>query len=78
MKYFKFILSIAVSMAVSSAVTHYVDTHSKATNAKDVKDIKACTINITTENASFHNCSYVDVVATSDYAGEISLDNYKD
>ena len=75
MKRFNFILSIAVSMAVSSVVTHYVDTHSKPTN---VKDIEPCTINITTENASFHNCSYVDVVATSDYAGEISLDNYKD
>lgn len=80
MKRIDFVLSIAIAMAVSSAVTHcvdtyYVNTHSKPTN---VKDIEPCTINITTENASFHNCSYVDVVATSDYAGEISLDNYKD
>lgn len=84
MKRIHFVISIyiAIAMVVSSAVTHcvdtyYVNTHSKPTNAK-VKDTEPCTINVTTENASFHNCSYVDVVATSDYAGEISLDNYKD
>ena len=63
MKRYKFILSIAVSMAVSFVVTHYVDTHSKPTN---VKDIEPCTINITTENTAFYDSGYVDVIDTSD------------
>ena len=63
MKRYKFILSIAVSMAVSSVVTHYVDTYSKPTN---VKDIEPCTINITTENTTFYDSGYINVIATSD------------
>ena len=64
MKRYKFILSIAVSMAVSSVVTHYVDTYSKPTN---VKDIEPCTINITTENTAFYDSGYVDVIDTSEF-----------
>lgn len=68
MKRIDFVLSIAIAMAVSSAVTHcvdtyYVNTHSKSTNAKD---IKPCTINVTTENASFYDSGYINVIATSD------------
>ncbi|MDY3107430.1 MAG: hypothetical protein SOW38_04185 [Succinivibrio sp.] len=68
MKRIDFVLSIAIAMAVSSAVTHcvdtyYVNTHSKPTNAKD---IKPCTINVTTENASFYDSGYINVIATSD------------
>lgn len=76
MKRSKFILYIAVSMAVSSAVTHCVDTyyvytHSKPTNAKDTEP---CTINITTENATFHDSDYVDVIDTSEFDEKISFD----
>ena len=71
MKRYKFILSIAVSMAVSSAVTHYVDTYSKPTN---VKDIEPCTINITTENTAFYDSGYVDVIDTSEFDEKISFD----
>ena len=68
MKRIDFVLSIAIAMAVSSAVTHcvdtyYVNTHSKPTNAKDTE---ACTINVTSENASFYDSGYVNVIATSD------------
>lgn len=68
MKRIDFVLSIAVAMAVSSAVTYCVDTyyvitHSKPTKAKD---IKPCTINVTTENASFYDSGYINVIATSD------------
>lgn len=70
MKRIDFVLSIAVAMAVSSAVTYCVDTyyvitHSKPTNAK-VKDIEPCTINVTTENTSFYDSGYINVIATSD------------
>ena len=72
MKRIYFLLSIAIAMAmtVSSAVTHFVDTyyvntHSKPTNAK-VKDTEPCTINVTTENASFYDSGYINVIATSD------------
>ena len=71
MKRYKFILSIAVSMAVSSVVTHYVDTYSKPTN---VKDIEPCTINITTENTAFYDSGYVDEIATSELEEKISFD----
>ena len=71
MKRYKFILSIAVSMAVSSVVTHYVDTYSKPTN---VKDIEPCTINITTENTAFYDSGYVDVIDTSEFDEKISFD----
>ena len=71
MKRYKFILSIAVSMAVSSVVTHYVDTYSKPTN---VKDIEPCTINITTENTTFYDSGYVDVIDTSEFDEKISFD----
>ena len=71
MKRYKFILSIAVSMAVSSVVTHYVDTYSKAPN---VKDIEPCTINITTENTAFYDSGYVDVIDTSEFDEKISFD----
>ena len=71
MKRYKFILSIAVSMAVSSVVTHYVDTYSKPTN---VKDIEPCTINITTENTTFYDSGYVDEIATSEFDEKISFD----
>lgn len=68
MKRIDFVLSIAIAMAVSSAVTHcvdtyYVNTHSKPTN---VKDTGPCTINVTTENASFYDSGYINVIATSD------------
>lgn len=72
MKRIDFVLSIAIAMAVSSAVTHcvdtyYVNTHSKPTNANaNVKDIEPCTINVTTENASFYDSGYINVIATSD------------
>lgn len=72
MKRIDFVLSIAIAMAVSSAVTHcvdtyYVNTHSKPTNAKvKVKDTEPCTINVTTENASFYDSGYINVIATSD------------
>ena len=71
MKRYKFILSIAVSMAVSSVITHYVDTYSKPTN---VKDIEPCTINITTENSAFYDSGYVDVIDTSEFDEKISFD----
>ena len=71
MKRYKFILSIAVSMAVSSVVTHYVDTYSKPTN---VKDIEPCTINITTENTTFYDSGYVDEIDTSEFDEKISFD----
>lgn len=71
MKRYKFILSIAVSMAVSSAVTHYVDTRIKAPSAKD---IEPCTINITTENTTFYDSGYVDVIDTSEFDEKISFD----
>ena len=71
MKRYKFILAIAVSMAVSSVVTHYVDTYSKPTN---VKDIEPCTINITTENTTFYDSGYVDVIDTSEFDEKISFD----
>ena len=71
MKRYKSILSIAVSMAVSSAVTHYVDTYSKPTN---VKDIEPCTINITTENTTFYDSGYVDEIVTSEFDEKISFD----
>ena len=58
-------------MAVSSAVTHYVDTYSKPTN---VKDIEPCTINITTENTTFYDSGYVDEIATSEFDEKISFD----
>lgn len=72
MKRIDFVLSIAIAMAVSSAVTHcvdtyYVNTHSKPTKAKaKVKDTEPCTINVTTENASFYDSGYINVIATSD------------
>lgn len=74
MKRIYFLLSIAIAMAmtVSSAVTHFVDTyyvntHSKPTNANaKVKDTEPCTINVTTENASFYDSGYINVIATSD------------
>ena len=78
MKRIDFVLSIAIAMAVSSAVTHcvdtyYVNTHCKPTNATanayanaNAKDIKPCTINVTTENASFYDSGYINVIATSD------------
>lgn len=74
MKRIDFVLSIAIAMAVSSAVTHcvdtyYVNTHSKPTNANanaNVKDTEPCTINVTTENASFYDSGYINVIATSD------------
>ena len=72
MKRIDFVLSIAIAMAVSSAVTHcvdtyYVNTHSKPTNANaNVKDTRPCTINVTTENASFYDSGYINVIATSD------------
>ena len=34
-------------------------------NAK-VKDTEPCTINVTTENASFYDSGYINVIATSD------------
>ena len=71
MKRYKFILSIAVSMAVSSVVTHYVDTYSKTPSAKD---IEPCTINITTENTTFYDSGYVDEIATSEFDEKISFD----
>ena len=71
MKRYKFILAIAVSMAVSSAVTHYVDTYSKPTN---VKDIEPCTINITTENTTFYDSGYVDEIDTSEFDEKKNLD----
>lgn len=72
MKRIDFVLSIAIAMAVSSAVTHcvdtyYVNTHSKSTNANaNAKDTEPCTINVTTENASFYDSGYINVIATSD------------
>ena len=72
MKRIDFILSIAIAMAVSSAVTHcvdtyYVNTHSKPTNANaNAKDTEPCIINVTTENASFYDSGYINVIATSD------------
>lgn len=72
MKRIDFVLSIAIAMAVSSAVTHcvdtyYVNTHSKPTNANaNVKDTGTCTINVTTENTSFYDSGYINVIATSD------------
>lgn len=78
MKRIDFVLSIAIAMAVSSAVTHcvdtyYVNTHSKPTNANanananaKVKDTEPCTINVTTENTSFYDSGYINVIATSD------------
>ena len=58
-------------MAVSSVVTHYVDTYSKPTN---VKDIEPCTINITTENTTFYDSGYVDEIDTSEFDEKISFD----
>lgn len=74
MKRIDFVLSIAIAMAVSSAVTHcvdtyYVNTHSKHTNANanaNAKDTEPCIINVTTENASFYDSGYINVIATSD------------
>lgn len=72
MKRIDFVLSIAIAMAVSSAVTHcvdtyYVNTHSKPTNANaNAKDTEPCIINVTTENASFYDSGYINVIATSD------------
>lgn len=71
MKRIDFVLSIAIAMAVSSVVTHYVDTYSKPTN---VKDIEPCTINITTENTTFYDSGYVDVIDTSEFDENISFD----
>ena len=76
MKRIDFVISIAIAMAVSSAVTHcvdtyYVNTHSKPTNAKDTEP---CTINVTTENASFYDSGYVDVIDTSEFDEKISFD----
>ena len=70
MKRIDFVLAIAIAMAVSSAVTHcvdtyYVNTHSKPTNA-NAKDTEPCIINVTTENASFYDSGYINVIATSD------------
>ena len=31
-----------------------------------VKDTEPCTINVTTENASFYDSGYINVIATSD------------
>ena len=72
MKRIDFVLSIAIAMAVSSAVTHcvdtyYVNTHSKPTNANaNAKDTEPCIINVTTDNASFYDSGYINVIATSD------------
>ena len=72
MKRIDFVLSMAIAMAVSSAVTHcvdtyYVNTHSKPTNANaNAKDTEPCIINVTTENASFYDSGYINVIATSD------------
>ena len=72
MKRIDFVLSIAIAMAVSSAITHcvdtyYVNTHSKPTNANaNAKDTEPCIINVTTENASFYDSGYINVIATSD------------
>lgn len=72
MKRIDFVLSIAIAMAVSSAVTHcvdtyYLNTHSKPTNANaNAKDTEPCIINVTTENASFYDSGYINVIATSD------------
>ena len=77
MKRIDFVLSIAIAMAVSSAVTHcvdtyYVNTHSKPTN-DNAKDTEPCIINVTTENTAFYDSGYVDVIDTSEFDEKISF-----